>query len=148
MFTGLVEDVGTVQQLQHRAPQSVLLLRCGRLDPATLVLGESIAVNGACLTVSSRTGGGFAAEASPETLARTTLGGLRPGERVHLERALRLGDRLGGHLVLGHVDGVGRVARIEQQGELRRLSVHCPPELRRLLVGKGSVAVDGVSLTV
>lgn len=148
MFTGLVEDVGTVLELQRRGPLCLVRIVCWRIDPAALGAGESVAVDGACLTVSERLPDGFRAEASPETLARTTLGGLRPGQRVHLERALRLGDRLGGHLVLGHVDGVGHVVRVEPRGAVRQLTISCPREVAGTLVYKGSVAVDGVSLTV
>jgi len=148
MFTGLVEDVGTLAARAERPPVTWLRIRCPVLDPTTFARGESIAVSGACLTVVETGPGCFAVEASAETLARTTLGGLRPGAPVHLERALRLGDRLGGHLVSGHVDGTGRVARLERRDDVLALTVSCPPAIVEGLVPKGSVALDGVSLTV
>jgi len=113
-----------------------------------LRLGDSVAVNGACLTAVAIDDDGFAVDAVAETLRRTSLGELRPGDRVNLERPMRLGDRLDGHLVQGHVDGVGRVASARAEGESTVLEVTAPPDLLRYVVEKGSVAVDGVSLTV
>jgi riboflavin synthase len=113
-----------------------------------VALGESIAVDGACLTVTARRGRRFAVDLSPETVRRTTLGQAPVGARVNLERALRLADRLGGHLVLGHVDGVGRLERITLDGDWRLYRFSAPRALGRYLVEKGSIAVDGVSLTV
>jgi riboflavin synthase len=147
MFTGLIEGMGEVQGVRRQGPDAVLVVR-PPWEPSELVIGESIAVNGACLTVTGASGGAFTADASAETLARTTIGSLRPGSRVNLERALRLGDRLGGHLVTGHVDCVGRLAGLEQVGESTRLVVEAPAEHLRLIVPKGSVALEGVSLTV
>jgi riboflavin synthase len=147
MFTGLIEDVGEVTAL-HRGERTRLVVRTGRIPPAELVLGESVAVDGCCLTVVAVEAGGFVAEVSPESLARTTLGEARPGTRVNLERAMRLGDRLGGHLVLGHVDGVGRIERRARVGDFVELTVEAPPEVARWLLPKGSVALDGISLTV
>lgn len=147
MFTGLIEDVGEVSALQ-RGERTRLAVRPSRIPPGELALGESVAVDGCCLTVVAVEGGGFVAEVSPETLARTTLETLRPGSRVNLERALRLGDRLGGHLVLGHVDGVGRIERRARVGDFVELTVEAPPELVPWLLPKGSVALDGISLTV
>jgi riboflavin synthase len=115
---------------------------------ARLALGESIAVNGSCLTVTSGTGARFTVDVSPETLRRTTCGGLVRGSRVNLERALRLGDRLGGHIVLGHVDGVGTVDKITPEGEWVLYRFRAPKPIGPYLVEKGSIAVDGVSLTV
>jgi len=119
-----------------------------RLDGEPLALGESIAVDGACLSVVSITGSGFEADASGETLARTTLGRLAPGERVHLERALRASDRLGGHFVTGHVDGVGTMIERRPAGDATWMAFRVPRELARFVAEKGSIAVDGVSLTV
>src|SRR5262245_33311055 len=113
-----------------------------------LALGESIAVDGACLTVTARQGRRFRVDVSPETLRRTTLGTLARDARVNLERALRVGDRLGGHVVLGHVDGVGTLERIQPDGDWRLYRFRAPGALRPFLVEKGSIAVDGVSLTV
>ena len=113
-----------------------------------LVLGESIAVDGACLTVTAKQGRRFRVDVSPESLRRTTLGTLAKGARVNLERALRVGDRLGGHVVLGHVDGVGTLEKIEPDGDWLLYRFRAPGALRPFLVEKGSIAVDGVSLTV
>jgi riboflavin synthase len=115
---------------------------------ARLARGESVAIDGACLTVSARRGSRFAVDVSPESLRRTTLGRAAPGTPVNLERALRLADRLGGHLVLGHVDGVGRLERITPDGDWRLYRFRAPAPVARYLVEKGSIAVDGVSLTV
>ena len=151
MFTGLVEAVGRVRSLVRRGPEARIAV-AAPFGP--FVLGESVAVSGVCLTVTalgaeaSADGGGFEADVSPETLDKTTLGALAPGDAVNLERALRLGDRMGGHLVLGHVDGVGAVASIEAAGDARRVRVRAPGELARYLAPKGSVALDGVSLTL
>jgi riboflavin synthase len=147
MFTGLIEGVGELLRIRPQGPDAALVIR-PPWDAAGLVIGESIAVNGACLTVTGASGGAFTADASAETLARTTLGSLKGGAKVNLERALRLGDRLGGHLVTGHVDCVGRLAGLERVGESTRLTVEAPAEQLRLIVPKGSVALDGVSLTV
>ena len=113
-----------------------------------LKLGDSIAVDGACLTVAAVNDDSFVVQASPETLERTTLSRLRPGDAVNLERAVAFGDRFGGHFVLGHVDGVGRVASVQKQGEFSLWRFQAPGEVARYLVPKGSVAVDGISLTV
>src|SRR5262249_2547652 len=113
-----------------------------------LAAGQSVAVNGACLTIVERTGDRCRFQAGPETLRRTNLGELIPGDRVNLERALRLGDRLGGHLVQGHVDGLGRIAERIRQGDWELVWFGCPAELAAQMVPKGSVAVDGVSLTL
>jgi len=147
MFTGLVEALGTVHQIEADGPARHLVIREARLAPE-LALGDSVAVNGCCLTVVARDADTFRFQAGPETLQRTNLGELVPGDRVNLERALRLGDRLGGHMVQGHIDGSGRVARRQQQGEWETVWFSCAAELARLMVPKGSVAVDGVSLTL
>jgi riboflavin synthase len=147
MFTGLVEALGTVRRVTATGAGRDLVVAEPALAPE-LALGESVAVNGACLTVVERDAETFRFQAGPETLARTNLGELGPGDRVNLERSLRLGDRLGGHLVQGHVDGVGRVAERRRGGDWELVWFACPPELAAQLVSKGSVAVDGVSLTV
>jgi riboflavin synthase len=148
MFTGLIRDLGTVEEVQHRGRSSRLRLSAHALDLSDLELGESIAVNGACLTAVSHSGQTFAVDVSPESLDKTTLGRLKRGDRVHLERALRLADRLGGHLVLGHVDGVGHLRRRRAEANAWHLAFDAPPEVTLYLVPKGCVAVDGVSLTV
>jgi len=149
MFTGIIEATATVDALEPAADGSGARLAVStELDVASLPIGASIAVDGVCLTVVDRAAGRFAADLGPETLARTTLGKLRAGDRVHLERPLRMGDALGGHLVSGHVDGVGTVAARRPVGTALELEIAAPPEVARTLVAKGSIAVDGVSLTV
>jgi riboflavin synthase len=145
VFTGLVVEVGTLREVERSAVGATLEVSCALVG---LQLGESIAVDGACLTVTRLVEGGFRCDASAETLAKTTLDGARKGQRVHLERALRLGDRLGGHLVTGHVDGVGGLVGREPLGDAQRLTFEVPDRLAPFLAPKGSVAVDGVSLTV
>jgi riboflavin synthase len=147
LFTGLIEDLGTLRELRRGAAE-VRLTVATALPMSELTLGESIAVNGICLTVVAFGNGTFSADVSVETVACTTLAELSPGHRVNLERALRLSDRLGGHLVSGHVDGIGTVIESTREGNATRFTFRVPTELSRYLVGKGSVAVDGVSLTV
>lgn len=145
MFTGLIDDVGTIEAVTESAAGLELRIRCGY--PA-LTDGESVAVNGACLTVREWAPGSFVVGAVITTLGRTTIGDWGPGQRVNLERALRVGDRLGGHMVQGHVDGVGTVLRVVQEGDARLVDVAVPGDVARLLVPHGSITVDGVSLTV
>lgn len=146
MFTGLVQEVGTVERVMPGG-MTDLWIRAS-LGGEELALGESIAVDGACLTVVEREGGEFRVQASPETLRRTTAGRLAAGARVNLERAMRLSDRLGGHLVLGHVDAVGEILSRRPEGDSVVMTFRLPPALAPLFIEKGSVAVDGVSLTV
>lgn len=147
MFTGLIEGMGAVERVTPRGPDAVLAI--SPPWPADeLVMGESIAVNGACLTVTEISGRGFSVDVSAESLDRTTLGRLRVGSRVNLERALRFGDRLGGHLVTGHVDCVGRLEALRPLGASTVLELSLPAEHLALVVEKGSVAIDGISLTV
>jgi riboflavin synthase len=148
MFTGLISDIGRVERLAPRQGGVRLVLRPERMDVESLAPGESVACSGACLTVVERGGGLVAFDAVPETLARTTLGSWRPGAQVNLERALALGDRLGGHLVAGHVDAVGEVLARAPEGQGARLTVALPAGLAPLVAEKGSIAIDGVSLTV
>jgi riboflavin synthase len=150
MFTGIVEATGTVASIGRTGPESavVRLVIDTALEVGALPLGASIAVDGACLTVVERAAGRFAADLGPETLAMTTLGGLEPGAEVHLERPLRIGDPLGGHLVAGHVDGVGAIVALRERGEALELDISAPPAVARYVAPKGSIAVDGVSLTV
>lgn len=147
MFTGIVETAGIVRALVHSDGAARLVVEAGDfLDGARI--GDSIAVNGVCVTI-TRTGGPlFEADLGAETLRRTTLGQLRPGVRVNLERPLAVGDRLGGHLVQGHVDGVGRVLERRQEGQGWWVEIAVPAALARYVVEKGSITVDGVSLTV
>lgn len=145
MFTGLVEELGEIASMQRRGVDCTLRVRSPLRD---YVLGESIAVNGACLSVTRWGDDWFDADATAETLAKTSLGELLTGSRVHLERALRHDQRLGGHLVSGHVDGVGRVEAREPLGDAVRTTFAVPPELAPFLAPKGSITIDGVSLTV
>ena len=147
MFTGLVETTGTILRLE-RADRGLHLTLRASLESPDLKIGESIAVDGVCLTVVSLQGDAFTVDVSEETVSRSTLGQRRPGDEVNLERALRLGDRLSGHLVSGHADGTGRVAARQRRGESLVVKFEIPPELSRYLIEKGSVAVNGVSLTV
>jgi riboflavin synthase len=148
VFTGLVEDVGTIAALSPIAGGGARLTVATHLPGDDLAHGASVAVDGACLTVVATEAGAFSSDVSVETLRRTTLGERRRGDPVNLERPLALGERLGGHLVLGHVDGVGRVRSREQAGEAVRFVVEIPRELLPLVVEKGSIALDGISLTV
>ncbi|MBN2171159.1 MAG: riboflavin synthase [Candidatus Krumholzibacteriota bacterium] len=147
MFTGLVEELGTVTARVERSGGCAFEVAAPRLAPE-LAAGDSVAVSGACQTVIEREGGRFRFYAMGETLRASTLGALRPGARVNLERALTLGGRLGGHLVTGHVDGVGRLEAVCSEGGWTRLRVWVPADLMPELVPKGSLAVDGISLTV
>jgi riboflavin synthase len=148
MFTGLIEDIGTIESLSRRSDAVVLTITPGRIEVAELGLGDSVAIDGVCLTVTERGAGRFTVLAGAETLRRTTLGALRVRSRVNLERALRVGDRLGGHMVSGHVDAVGEVASRRDLGANLELSLRAPPEILRYVVEKGSIAIDGISLTV
>src|SRR5438445_8647038 len=147
MFTGLVEAMGAVCDVQADSAGRRLTIGAPSFT-AELAVGDSVAVNGACLTIVERAGDKCQFQAGPETLRRTNLGELVPGDRVNLEQALRLGDRLGGHLVQGHVDGLGRVAERICQGNWELIWFDCAAELAAQMVPKGSVAVDGVSLTL
>ena len=143
MFTGIVEEVG---RLKATRPNQLSIAAQKVVEETKL--GDSIAVNGACLTVTALDGGTFSVDIMPETLRRTNLGRLRPGDQVNLERALALGSRMGGHLVQGHVDGTGRVLSLTPENQARIVRYSAPPQLMRYIVPKGFIAVDGVSLTV
>ena len=148
MFTGLIEGVGSLAALEMRGGDARLRIDVGTLAFADVQLGESIAVNGVCLTVVAFDATGFEADASNETLALTTLGELPIGRALNLERAMRPTDRLGGHMVSGHVDGVGRVLQVRDDARAQRWQFTTPPALLRYIAQKGSICVDGVSLTV
>ncbi len=147
MFTGLVEEIGTVRRILPGRDSVRIGIRAPRLAPE-LRKGDSIAVNGVCLTATETAGDDFEATAVSQTLKQSTLGRLRAGDRVNLERALALGDRLGGHLVQGHVDGIGSVVSVRPKGDSRMITVRVPSGLMRQLAERGSVALNGVSLTV
>jgi riboflavin synthase len=145
VFTGIITAVGQVARAE-RGPDGLSLVIAAPY--ADLTAGESVAVDGACLTVETLEPGGFRVHVVSTSLERTAFGGYEAGRRVNLERALALGDRLGGHLVQGHVDGVGTVVQVGQRGDAWLVDVHVPPQLARLAIPLGSFAVDGVSLTV
>lgn len=146
MFTGIVTDVGRVASVADRGDRRFVLSTS--FDTAKIDIGASISCSGCCLTVVEKEAGRFAVDASGETLSVTTLGDWREGTEVNLERSLRLGDELGGHLVSGHVDGVGTVVSVKEEGASHRLVFEAPQALARFIASKGSIAVDGVSLTV
>ncbi|MEJ2514614.1 MAG: riboflavin synthase [Gammaproteobacteria bacterium] len=148
MFTGIVESIGEIDSLRPAGGDVRLAVRCPALDLSKASVGDSIAVNGACLTAVEISDKGFAADVSRETLSSTTLGRLDVGSPVNLERALTLSSPLGGHLVTGHVDGVGRIESLREDGRSWRFELSLPPALARYVARKGSVCVDGVSLTV
>jgi riboflavin synthase len=147
LFTGIIEDLGTVHEIKHSNDGAVIIIRTA-LPTARISIGESIAVSGCCLTVVRKSRGNLAMDVSAETLRRTILGELQPGDRVNLERCLTLNKLLGGHLVSGHVDGIGRIVSIEPEGDSRLYTFEVGANESRYLVEKGSVALDGVSLTV
>lgn len=144
MFTGLIQQVGTIERVSPGGMTDLWV----KSTFEALQLGESIACDGCCLTVVEANGGTFKVQASPETLRRTTLGDWRSGTSVNLERALRVGDRLGGHWVQGHVDSVARVLSAREEGGSRVMSFELPPSLAAFFIEKGSVTIDGISLTV
>ncbi len=152
MFTGLVSDVGTVERIEARGELRRVRVACG-YAPETIAVGASIACNGPCLTaveIGPRQGGGawFEVDVGAETLARTTAGAWREGSRLNLERSLRVGDELGGHIVTGHVDGIAGILAVEPFDGMTRFTVRAPHALARLIAEKGSVSLDGTSLTV
>jgi riboflavin synthase len=148
MFTGIVQILGTVVRLEARGGDTRLVIDTGSGYLDDVALGDSISVGGVCLTAVELDGAHFASDVSVETLRVTTLGALREGDRVNLEKALRFSDRLGGHLVSGHVDGVGRVVSVEPAARSQRWVFEAPVSIARYIAVKGSICVDGVSLTV
>ena len=147
MFTGIVREVGTVVEAEEVGGGRTLVVRALETAARTAV-GDSVAVDGCCLTATAIEDGRISFHAVPETIARTTVGALADGDRVNVESALRAGDELGGHYVQGHVDGVGRIQSVEAEGEGLRVFVEAPDDVLRYCVEKGSITVDGVSLTV
>ena len=148
MFTGIIQAVGTLAAMEPRGGDMALHISAGDLRMDNVALGDSIATNGVCLTVIELPGDGYIADVSRETLNHTTLGELKPGSPVNLEKALTLNTHLGGHLVSGHVDGVGRILERRDDGRSVRFRIDAPSELARYIAHKGSICVDGVSLTV
>jgi riboflavin synthase len=147
MFTGLIESIGRVSACERRGAAAVLTVAT-TLAVAEFAIGDSVAVNGACLTVTAKKEAALTFDVSPETLTSTTIGELRNGQSVNLERALRLGDRMGGHIVTGHIDCIGKLARTSETSGNRVLEFSLAPEHARYLITKGSVAINGISLTV
>ncbi len=147
MFTGLVRELGSVSSLKSTGSGAVLAVKAGEIAKEAAI-GDSIAVNGACLTVTEINGNALSFDLSAETLKSTTLGKLKPGERVNLEPSLTPSGKLGGHFVTGHVDAVGKIIRKTPEGATEKFEIEAPPEVMRFLIKKGSVAVDGISLTV
>lgn len=147
MFTGIVEEVGTMQGVRMGSQSGEIHLQASKVLEGTQ-LGDSIAVNGVCLTVTRMTGDGFTADVMPETLRRTNLGQLKPGDPVDLERAMAADGRFGGHLVSGHIDGTGRIVEQRKEGNAVWVRIGTTPEILRLIVEKGSITIDGISLTV
>jgi riboflavin synthase len=148
MFTGIIQAVGRIARLEPRGGDVRLVVDTATLDMTDVALGDSIAVSGVCLTVVAFDASHFAADVSNETLAHTTLGRHKAGDPVNLEKALRLADRLGGHMVSGHVDGAGKVVSVTPDGRSSRWTFEVPAELARYIAHKGSVCIDGTSLTV
>lgn len=146
MFTGLIEDLGRVEEVSPLEAGRRLRIATA-LPTDEMTIGASIAVSGACMTVTERGGRSFVVDVSAESLRKTTLGELAPGDRVNLERSMRLSDRIGGHLVTGHVDGIGRLVSLVEEGESAIFTFELPSDLGRSTVEKGSIAVDGISLT-
>ncbi len=146
MFTGIITDIGTVQQLEQRGDMRARIKSA--YDMAGVDIGASIACDGVCLTVVSKGQGWFDVDVSAETLTKSNLGGWTMGRRINLERALRVGDELGGHIVSGHVDGIAKVVAMKDEGDSTRVSLEAPAELARYIASKGSVALNGTSLTV
>jgi riboflavin synthase len=146
MFTGIITDIGRVRAVERQG-DTRFTIETG-FDTETIAIGASIAHNGVCLTVIDKGPGWYVIQASGETLSKTTLGGWDAGTRINLERALKVGDELGGHIVSGHVDGVGALVATKPEGESLRLTFEAPESLAKYIASKGSVAIDGVSLTV
>ena len=148
MFSGIVQDLGTVRTIEQRGGDARMVIAATQLDLQALRVGDSICVQGACLTIAECAPGAFVVDVSRETLAVTTLGSFAAGKKVNLEPALRAGDPLGGHLVSGHIDGMGRITALQPDARSMRVTIQAPRELAKYLARKGSVALDGVSLTV
>ncbi len=148
MFTGLIEDMGRVRNIVRQSAGLAVEIACDALPVEELRLGDSVACNGTCLTVVAKAAKGFTVELSTETVARSTWKDAKPGWEVNLERALAVGGRLDGHIVSGHVDGVGTIRRLQKAGAALDVTIAAGPEVLRYVVEKGSIAVDGISLTV
>jgi len=148
MFTGIIEAVGKVKALEHKSQDIRLTVSVGKLDMTDVSCGDSIAVNGVCLTAIGFNADKFSADVSLESMRKTTLGSLKPGSKVNLEKAITATTRLGGHLVSGHVDGVGEVTQKTQEARSAFFRIRAPSELAKYIASKGSITIDGISLTV
>ena len=148
MFTGIISAIGDITNLEERAGDARLTIRTGNLSLTDVQLGDSIACNGACLTVIELTSQGFVADVSVETLNLTTIGNWQTGSRINLEKAMRATDRLGGHIVSGHIDGIGEVVALEEDARSWRFRIRAPREIAKYMAHKGSITLDGTSLTV
>ena len=148
MFTGIISAIGDITNLEERAGDARLTIRTGNLSLTDVQLGDSIACNGACLTVIELTSQGFVADVSVETLNLTTIGNWQTGSRINLEKAMRATDRLGGHIVSGHIDGIGEVVALEEDARSWRFRIRVPREIAKYIAHKGSITLDGTSLTV
>ncbi|MDG2502535.1 MAG: riboflavin synthase [Porticoccaceae bacterium] len=148
MFTGIISAIGDIASLEERGGDVRLTIRSGNLNLADVQLGDSIACNGACLTAVELTGEGFVADVSVETLNLTTIGNWQTGSRINLEKAMQATDRFGGHIVSGHVDGIGEVVALEEDARSWRFRLRAPREIAKYIAHKGSITVDGTSLTV
>lgn len=148
MFTGLIEGIGTIERITRMGSDSACIALKLPENMSDNKIGDSIAVNGVCLTITTIEGLSVSFDVSAETIGRTTLEGLKSGDGVNLERAMKLGDRLGGHLVQGHVDGIGKISRMTEAKSMITIGIDVPAELERYMVDKGSVAIDGISLTI
>jgi len=147
MFTGIIEEVGILEEFSTGNGFGVMQIKCSEVLKETRI-GDSIATNGVCLTVKEKNDNSFKAEVMGETLAKSNLGNLKVGDRLNLERALRLSDRLGGHIVSGHIDGVGTIVSIEEESNGTWFTISAPKEVLRYIIYKGSIGIDGISLTV
>jgi len=147
MFTGLIEDIGTVKKIDKKGGSMSLLIE-SNLDLTETKTGDSISVDGVCLTIVELLPKGFRVEVSPETIQRATLREIKEGQKVNLERAMRISDRLGGHLVLGHVDGIGKIKGVSKDVNSTRMKISASKDIMKYIIEKGSVAIDGISLTV
>ena len=148
MFTGIISAIGDITNLEERAGDARLTIRTGNLSLTDVQLGDSVACNGACLTVIELTSQGFVADVSVETLNLTTIGNWQTGSRINLEKAMRATDRLGGHIVSGHIDGIGEVVALEEDARSWRFRIRAPREIAKYIAHKGSITLDGTSLTV
>lgn len=148
MFTGIIEAIGTIDRITDQGSDKSFRVKAGKLDLSDMSTGDSICVNGVCLTAVELTADGILLDVSNETLSCTTFGGLKPGDQVNLEKALKVSDRLSGHIVSGHVDGVGTIKNMIEDARSTRFEIQAPDELVRYICKKGSICVDGVSLTI